>query len=278
MAPLSERAIALLEVCLVTSLTIFIGWILEAYLGWFTFWGWCLKALWATIILLAVIMPKRSFRAYGLLPINSHFTLKWCLIFIAAFILPAAASITLSTVLGVAKPAKLTLPVIILNIIFLMIFIGLIEEAYFRGYVQSRLNEAFKKRWRKIIFKAWNVNYGMGLPLTSIIFALMHIGNYWNPLTSRWEPVWWMPIHLLACFIFGCIAGALRESSGDIYTPASLHGGIMTAYTFLLTYTSELTLNISLFISWFIFFHLLATFFHESKNLEPKAIETKQQK
>ncbi|MEM2465593.1 MAG: hypothetical protein QXL85_08330 [Candidatus Bathyarchaeia archaeon] len=80
-----------------------------------------------------------------------------------------------------------------------------------------------------------------------------------------------MPIHILGAFAFGCLAGALRETS-DIYISASLHGGIMTSYTFLSIYTSELILNISLFISWFIFFYLLAIFFHESENPKPRAM------
>ncbi len=218
------------------------------------------------IALLAIILPRRSFRIYGFLPRSPRFTLKWSSAFIAVFILPAVFSIGVSAALGVAKPAGLSPLSIILNVIFNMIFIGLVEEAYFRGYVQSRLNEAFERRWRRLIFKAWKVDYRMSLPLTSIIFALIHIVNYWNPIISRWEPAWWMPIHILGAFAFGCLAGALREAS-DIYVSASLHGGIMTAYTFLSIYTSELTLNISLFISWLIFFYLLAIFFHESENL-----------
>ncbi|TDA33921.1 hypothetical protein DSO06_06725 [Candidatus Nezhaarchaeota archaeon WYZ-LMO8] len=42
-----------------------------------------------------------------------------------------------------AKPARLSPLSIILNVILYMVFVGLVEEAYFRGYVQSRLNEAF---------------------------------------------------------------------------------------------------------------------------------------
>ncbi|MEM2005879.1 MAG: hypothetical protein QXK83_07405, partial [Zestosphaera sp.] len=98
------------------------------------------------------------------------------------------------------------------------------------------------------------------------------IVNYWNPITSRWEPVWWMPIHILGCFAFGYLAGAIREAS-DIYVSASLHGGIMTSYTFLSIYTNELILNASLFASWFIFFYLLAIFLRESENLKLEAKE-----
>jgi len=274
MAPLGRRYAALLEVCLVSLLLTFVGWLREAYLAYLKcsmLWHFGFPAFMMLIALLAITLPKRSFRIYGFLSRSPRFTLKWSLAFMAAFILPMVVSIVMSAALGAAKPAGLSPLGIILNLVFYMVFVGLVEETYFRGYVQSRLNEVFEKRWRRLVFKAWEVDYGVGLLLTSVIFALMHIANYWNPITSRWEPAWWMPIHILGCFVFGCLAGALREAS-DIYTSASLHGGIMTAYTFLSIYTSELILNISLSISWFIFFYLLAIFFHESENLKPRAM------
>ncbi len=278
MAPLGKQYAALLEVCLVSLILTFVLWFYEAYLKCSMFWHFGLpKFIIIFITLLAITLPRRSFRIYGFLPRSPRFTLKWSSAFIAAFILPTVISIGVSAALGMAKPVGLSPLGIVLNVIFNMIFIGLVEEAYFRGYVQSRFNEVFDRRWRRLVFKAWKVDYGIGLLLTSVIFALIHIVNYWNPITSRWEPAWWMPIHILGTFAFGCLAGALREAS-DIYVSASLHGGIMTAYTFLSIYTSELILNISLFISWFIFFYLLTIFFHESENLKPRTMESKAMK
>ncbi|MEM3762150.1 MAG: CPBP family intramembrane glutamic endopeptidase [Archaeoglobaceae archaeon] len=265
---MGKRYAALPEVCLVTSILIFVAWLHEAYLNGI-FVSISFKTFMMLIALLAIILPKRSFRIYGFIPKNSRFTLKWSSVFIAIFILPAAFSIAMSTALSVAKPVELSLLSIVLNVIFFMFFVGFVEEAYFRGYVQSRLNEVFKRRWRRLVFTL-KVDYGTSLLLSSVIFALMHVVNYWNPVISRWEPTWWMPLHILGCFAFGCVAGALREAS-DVYVPASLHGSIMTAYTFLSLYTSELILNVSLFISWFIFFFLLAYFFQESENLNPRA-------
>lgn len=264
---LSKRYAALLEVLIVTLILIFVIWISEACLGYMIhgiFLDFIVKTFIIFVVLLAIVIPKRNFKIYGFLPKNLYFTFKWSIVFMIIFILPAVISIIISIILGIAKPAKLSLLAIILNIVFFMIFVGFIEEAYFRGYVQSRLNEAFDKRHRKLIFKAWRVNYGTSLFLTSVIFALMHIVNYWNPIMSKWEPTWWMPIHILGCFAFGCIVGALREAS-DIYVSSSLHGSIMIAYTFLSIYTNEWILNISLFISWFIFFNTLTFFFHRSK-------------
>ncbi|MEM0179330.1 MAG: CPBP family intramembrane glutamic endopeptidase [Fervidicoccaceae archaeon] len=262
---------ALLEVCLVSLILAFASWLLEAYLSGI-FLGFSFKAFMMLAALLAIILQGKSFRTYGFLPISPQFTLKWSSAFAAVFIMPAAVSIAISGALGMAKPADLSLHSTVLNVIFLMVFVGLVEEAYFRGYVQSRLNEVFEKRWRKLIFKAWKADYGMSLPIASVIFALMHIANYWNPLTSRWEPTLYMPAHILGSFAFGCLAGAVREAS-DIYASASLHGGIMTAYTFLSYYANELILNISLFTSWFIFFFLLSFFFQESESIKLRTVE-----
>ncbi|MEM3816460.1 MAG: CPBP family glutamic-type intramembrane protease, partial [Candidatus Bathyarchaeia archaeon] len=166
---LGKRYAALLEVCLVSLILTFVWWFYEAYLehGMFWYFGFpkfimmLIPKFMMLIALLAIILPRRSFRIYGFLPRSPRFTLKWSSAFIAVFILPAALSIGVSAALGAAKPAGLSPLSIILNLIFNMIFIGLVEEAYFRGYVQSRLNEVFERRWRRFIFKAWKVDYGM---------------------------------------------------------------------------------------------------------------------
>ncbi|MEM0244547.1 MAG: CPBP family glutamic-type intramembrane protease [Zestosphaera sp.] len=192
------------------------------------FLGFSSKTFMMLATLLAIILPRRGFRIYCFIPESPRFTLKWSSVFAVVFIVPTAVSIAVSVALGVAKPTGLSLLGITLNVVFYMVFVGLVEGAYFRGYAQSELNEVFEKHWHRFVFKAWRVDYGVSLPLTSLIFALIHIVSYWNPITLKWEPTWWMFIHILGCFAFGCLAGALREAS-DIYTSASLHGGIMTS-------------------------------------------------
>ncbi|MEM1646437.1 MAG: CPBP family intramembrane glutamic endopeptidase [Ignisphaera sp.] len=270
---MGKRYKALLEVCLVSLILAFVVWLHEAYLSGILL-GLSFKTFMVFVTLLAIVLPRRSFRVYGFIPRSLRFTLKWSLVFVVVFIVPAIVSIAVSVALGIAKPAGLSLLSITLNVVFYMVFVGLVEEAYFRGYAQSRLNEIFEKRWRRFVFKAWRVDYGVGLLLTSVIFALIHIVSYWNPITLKWGPTWWMLIHILGCFAFGCVAGAIREAS-DVYVSASLHGGIMTSYAFLSIYTNELILNITLFTSWFIFFRLLDIFFHESENLKLRDIESK---
>ncbi|MCS7139909.1 MAG: CPBP family intramembrane glutamic endopeptidase [Nitrososphaerota archaeon] len=146
----------------------------------------------------------------------------------------------MSIYLGIARSGLLSPLNVVLNVIFLMVFVGFVEETCFRGYVQSRPNEVFAKGHKQLVFKAWRVNYGKGLLLASIIFGLLHVINYANPLIPKCVLTWWMPIHITGCIVVGCLFGAIRESSGDVYVSASLHGSVMTTYTFLLTYTNEL--------------------------------------
>lgn len=265
-----ELLAALFEVCFLLLTLTLIVWLREALLSHLKSSILLTSTLMMLTALAAIILPKRSLRAYGFLPQTPTLTMRWSAIIMGIFILPALASIAISAVLESDKRITPSPQDIAVYMAFYMVFVGLIEEAIFRGYMQSRLNEVLERRWRRLIFKSWRVHYGLGLLLTSILFALVHVANYWNPLIQRWEPVWWMPIHILGSLAFGCIAGALRESSGDIYVPASLHGSVMTAYSLLSTYTSELALNISLFISWFIFFYILAFFFREFESLHLK--------
>ncbi|MEM4489095.1 MAG: hypothetical protein QXK88_09945 [Desulfurococcaceae archaeon] len=138
------RYAALLEVCLVSLILAFVAWLHEAYLSG-VFLGFSFKTFTMLVALLAIVLHGRGFRIYGFIPESPSFTLKWSSVFVAVFIVPTAVSIAISVALGVAKPAKLSPLSITLDAVFFMVFVGLVEEAYFRGYVQSRLNEVFEK-------------------------------------------------------------------------------------------------------------------------------------
>ncbi|MEM4966257.1 MAG: hypothetical protein QXS45_05740 [Sulfolobales archaeon] len=146
---MNKRYIALIEVCLVSLVLVLVAWLHEAYpyLSDILL-GFGFKTFMILLTLLVIILPRRSFKAYGFIPESSRFTLKWSLVFILVFIIPAMISISISVALGIAKPAGLSPLGIVLNVIFFMIFVGFVEEAYFRGYAQSRLDEVFEKRWQ----------------------------------------------------------------------------------------------------------------------------------
>lgn len=95
-------------------------------------------------------------------------------------------------------------------------FVGFGEEIIYRGYMQSRLNEAFGKPY---LF--YGVAYGWGAILTSFLFGLTHIGIIsWfigisNEVTWAWG--FWT-------FFSGLVFSFVREKSGGILAPALLHG------------------------------------------------------
>jgi membrane protease YdiL (CAAX protease family) len=56
-----------------------------------------------------------------------------------------------------------------------LLVIALPEEAFYRGYLQSALDEAYKPRWR-----VFGAELGPGLLLTSTLFALGHLFTEFN--------------------------------------------------------------------------------------------------
>ena len=102
---------------------------------------------------------------------------------------------------------------LITRVIIALIFVGFLEEFFFRGYVQTRLNEAFARP-----YSLFSVNYGAGLMLAALIFGLFH------PLTVSGENPWaWS----LWTATGGLIFGFLREKSGAVVTPALVHGAML---------------------------------------------------
>lgn len=90
---------------------------------------------------------------------------------------------------------------------------GIGEEVFFRGYVQSRLNEALGRP-----FEAWGVRFGLGLILASLLFGLVHALNPTDYFDGHWS---FRPWHgLVAAF---APYGFLREKTGSVVAPAALH-------------------------------------------------------
>lgn len=98
------------------------------------------------------------------------------------------------------------------RLVTVLIFVGFLEEFFFRGYVQGRLNNGFGKP-----FRIGNVDFGLGLILTAAVFGLFH------PLTVTGETPWAWGLWTAAG---GLVFGFLREKTGAAIAPAILHGAI----------------------------------------------------
>jgi len=92
----------------------------------------------------------------------------------------------------------------------ILIFVGFLEEFFFRGYLQSRLNDAFGRP-----YEFAGIAFGAGLFVSAVIFGLLH------PLTSPEGIPWPWAVWTAAG---GLLFGILREKSGSVVAPAIAHG------------------------------------------------------
>lgn len=95
-----------------------------------------------------------------------------------------------------------------------VLVVGLSEEFFFRGYLQSQLNRQFGRPWRFL-----GAPFGWGLVLAAVLFGLCHLVT--GPPTQ------------LKVIFFGLFAGWLRERTETIYVPAVYHGVSNCLYFFM---------------------------------------------
>jgi membrane protease YdiL (CAAX protease family) len=88
---------------------------------------------------------------------------------------------------------------------------GFGEEIRARGYVQSRLNEAFGRPWT-----IWGTTFGPGLLIASVLFGLSHL---YQIGASRLDPFTMVGATLGAVFF-----GLVRERAGSVLASAVVHG------------------------------------------------------
>ncbi len=100
--------------------------------------------------------------------------------------------------------------------VFYLLFLGLGEELLFRGYIQSRLNEAFGRP-----FRFYGVCWGWGTIIMALLFGLMHFLNTASVIKGTWQPMpWWA----FWTFFAGLVSAFVREKTGSIAAPTILHG------------------------------------------------------
>lgn len=87
------------------------------------------------------------------------------------------------------------------------------EEVFFRGYVQSRLNEAFGRPWQVL-----GTRFGVGLVVASLLFGLIHALNPVDYFAGSFHFAWW---HGLTTAV--APFGWLRERTGSVGAAVVLH-------------------------------------------------------
>jgi membrane protease YdiL (CAAX protease family) len=110
-----------------------------------------------------------------------------------------------------------SLPKMVPGFVFFLLFVGLGEELLFRGYTQSRLNEAFGRPYR-----FFGIEWGWGAVFASVLFGLMHLfSGSFNPFLGQAQlaPRW-----ALWTFFAGLTDALIREKTGSIIASSVLHG------------------------------------------------------
>jgi membrane protease YdiL (CAAX protease family) len=95
-----------------------------------------------------------------------------------------------------------------------LLVVALPEEVFFRGYLQTRLDEAFPPRWR-----VFGATLGPAWILQSAAFAACHLA------TGDWRR--------LGVFFFALLAGWLRARSGSVAAAGAYHAAGNVAHLIL---------------------------------------------
>jgi membrane protease YdiL (CAAX protease family) len=106
--------------------------------------------------------------------------------------------------------------VIVSTVVWQFVFSGFGEEFAFRGYFQSRLNQAFGRPMR-----LFGIQFGAGLIIASLLFGLWHADNTYDPAIGFSSLAWGWG---LWTFVAGLFFGVLREKTGTLLAPGIAHG------------------------------------------------------
>jgi membrane protease YdiL (CAAX protease family) len=103
----------------------------------------------------------------------------------------------------------------VLTMLWLLAGAGVGEEVFFRGYVQSRLNESLGRPWR-----IFGVAFGPGLFGAALFFGLVHALNRVDYFSGVYSFLWWHALVTASTLFYGF----LRERHGSVLAPAIVHG------------------------------------------------------
>jgi uncharacterized protein len=90
---------------------------------------------------------------------------------------------------------------VLLRVLWLFIGAGFGEEIFFRGYIQSRVNQSFGRPWHVL-----GLQFGMGLIVSSLLFGFIHALNTVDYFSGRFEFAWlWWGTNFVTGLFFGCL-------------------------------------------------------------------------
>lgn len=180
--------------------------------GDFFYWNYPFSIMFIIIPIIIISFTKPNFRSYGINLKNWKLDSIWGIIFCIIIVLPALIALSFNYIQFIDN---LTSSFILSTIIYQVIFSGFGEELFFRGYIQSRLNEAFDHPYGNVDLK-----YGPGIIITSINFSVMHILNPFSPFIGKFGFDFLSGLFTLG---IGFFLGFLREKTDSILLPSIIH-------------------------------------------------------
>lgn len=166
---------------------------------------WQLPTLWFFAPFVVLTVMRRDYDEYGLTLRgcgSARFHLMVCLCIFAPYLIGhyAFGRVILGREFAFTLPPEFGR-----RVLEQLLFIGLSEEFFFRGYAQTELNRFFGRPYRCI-----GARWGWGLIVASLLFGVCHLVD--GDLTR------------LRTVFFGLFAGWLRERTTSIAVPATYHG------------------------------------------------------
>ncbi|MGD9764936.1 MAG: CPBP family glutamic-type intramembrane protease [Candidatus Binatia bacterium] len=162
-------------------------------------------ALWFVLPFAVITLTRRPYEPYGLTwkdPGSVGFHIRTALVVFGGYALLYCAFASLA----LGRHFVPTLPPNLAEAAFVqLVVVGLCEEFFFRGYLQTQLNAVYGRPYRFL-----GAQWGRGLIYAALLFGLCHI------VTGD--------LSRMRVFFFGLFAGWLRERTGTIAVPAAYHG------------------------------------------------------
>jgi membrane protease YdiL (CAAX protease family) len=121
----------------------------------------------------------------------------------------------LFTPLVVALIFNRSLTLTLLSCLWLTFGAGFGEEIFYRGYIQSRINETFGRPYHVL-----QIQFGIGLLTSSLLFGCLHTLNSVDYFHHRFTFAWGFGLANVAT---GLLYGILRETTGSVLAGAVTH-------------------------------------------------------
>lgn len=107
-------------------------------------------------------------------------------------------------------------PSMLLTALWCFFGAGFGEEIFYRGYIQSRVDEAFGLPFRLLGFE-----FGMGLLASSLLFGLVHVLDTVDYFAGHFNFGWGYGVQN---FFEGLFYGCVRAKTGSVLPGAIMHG------------------------------------------------------